>query len=341
MRRVILATWLSLLWLPGWLQAQQSSSPTCVGQFLNPITDICWSCILPLKIGDMSMLTDNQEENGTSGQAFCWCSAAETGVPKVGVSISFWEPARTVEVVRRPYCFPSLGGVKLDPGIDAPAHGRIGENGKRTPASFYQVHWYVNPVLYWLEILVDNPCLEQNVFDLAYFTEVDPLWSDSELTFVLNPEAALFTSPLAQAACAADCVAATSGFSMSELFWCAGCQGGMYPLNGWVATHIGGVQASSLLTQRFTNKMHREGLIWSASGKDGMCGYVMQPLMDKRNYKTSMTYPVRQTDKINGRCCQPFGRSTILWGAGKSYPYRGEDFAYMLFRKRDCCMGAF
>ncbi len=322
-------------------RAQQSSSPTCVGKFLNPITDICWSCILPLKIGDMTMMRDGQEDNGTSGSPFCWCSGSDGTLPRAGVSMSFWEPVRTVEVVRRPFCFPSLGGVMLDPGIDAPAHGRIGE-GKALPAtSFYQVHWYMNPILFWLEILLDNPCLEQNVFDLAYFTEVDPLWGDSELTFILNPEVALFTSPLAQAACAADCVAATAGFPLSELFWCAGCQGGMYPLNGWVSTHIGGVQASQLLGQRFTNKMHREGLIWSASGKDGTCGYVMQPLMDKRNYKTSMTYPSRQTEKINGRCCQPFGRSTILWGAGKSFPYRGEDFAYMLYRKRDCCMGAF
>ncbi|MCY1380572.1 TraU protein [compost metagenome] len=60
------------------------------------------------------------------------------------------------------------------------------------------MHWYLNPILHWRKILVDNPCLEQNVFDLAYFPEVDPLWSDSEFTFVLNPEVALFTSPIEQ-----------------------------------------------------------------------------------------------------------------------------------------------
>ena len=30
---------------------------------------------------------------------------------------------------------------------------------------------------------------------------------------------------------------------------------------------------------------------------------------------------------------------TVLWGAGKEYPVRGEDFAFMLFRKRNCCVG--
>ena len=45
------------------------------------------------------------------------------------------------------------------------------------------------------------------------------------------------------------------------------------------------------------------------------------------------------TAKDGGRCCQPFGRSAIVWGAGKEYPVRGEDFAFMLFRKRNCCVG--
>lgn len=318
--------------------AAQSSTPTCTGKFMNPITDICWSCVLPIKIGGVAVQSGSQEDTDTSsGNPLCACTGG--GVPKFGVKISFWEPARIVEVVRAPYCFPSLGGLKMDVGIDAPAHGRTTKDSN-TRTSFYQVHWYTNPLLFWLEILTDNGCLEQGVFDLAYFTEVDPLWADSETTFILNPDVALFTSLPAQAACAADCVAATSGFPLNELFWCAGCQGSMYPLDGWVGTHVGGVQASALLTQRITNKMHREGLIWAASGSDGLCGFYPQPLMDKRNYKDQMIYPVPNTAKWNGKCCHPFGRTTTIWGPGKEIPYVGEDFAYQLFRKRDCCQGA-
>jgi len=114
----------------------------------------------------------------------------------------------------------------------------------------------------------------------------------------------------------------------------------MYPLNGHVASHIGGVQASSLIVSRLIAKMHREGLMSAASGDNGMCGYYPQLLMDKTNYKYQMHFPVAQ-NKINGRCCQPLGRSTMLWGAGKEIPMVGEDFAYMIFRKRDCCQGAF
>jgi conjugal transfer pilus assembly protein TraU len=317
-----------------------NTAPTCNGKVMNPITDICWSCVFPLKVGAATVAGREQEDNGTSSGSNPVCFCSNNGVPRVGVKASFWEPVRLIEVVRSPYCFPSLGGTKLDVGIDAPAHGRSLKKGD-TRSSFYQVHWYINPLLFWLEVLVDNNCLEQGVFDLGYFTEVDPMWADSELTFILNPDASLFTSILAQGACAGDCVAASLGFPLKELFWCAGCQGSMYPLDGYVGAHVGGVQASVLLAQRMTNKMHREGLIWSASGSDGLCGYYMQPLMDKTNYKMQMTYPVSATAKVDGKCCQPYGRTTTIWGPGKEFHYKGEDFAYQIFRKRDCCQGGF
>lgn len=309
-----------------------NAGTTCEGKFMNPITDVCWSCLFPIKLGGANLIPFGQEDfDSGSDNIFCACG----NPPKLGISMSFWEPARLVEAVRKPYCFSSLGGITIDPGIDAPAHAQ-----KRGDKSFYQVHWYVSPLIYWLEVMMDNPCVEQNVFDLAYMTELDPLWADSELTFLLNPDAILFANPLAQGACSADCAAATAGFPNNQLFWCAGCQGSMYPLDGWVGSHVGGVQASTLLMQRMTNKMHREMLIWGAHGKEGMCGFYPIPLMDKRAYKTQMTYPIPNTKKENGRCCSPMGRTTVTSGAGKEYPYKGEDFAYLLFRRRDCCQGA-
>ena len=132
--------------------------------------------------------------------------------------------------MRKPFCLPSLGGLNLDPGIAAPEAARFTRpEGDGDGGSFYQAHFYVNPVLYWLEVVTDFPCLERGSFDLAYLTEVDPLWNDDELTLLLNPDAVLFANPVAIAACAADCVAATVGFGLNTLFWCAGCQGGHLP----------------------------------------------------------------------------------------------------------------
>jgi len=101
------------------------------------------------------------------------------------------------------------------------------------------------------------------------------------------------------------------------------------------------VQASTLITQRIAAKMHRQLLAWSGAGPANLCGYSMQPIMDKTQYKMQMVYPVPGTEKIAGQCCQPFGRTTMIWGAGKSFPVSGEDFAYQIFRKRNCCAGAF
>jgi conjugal transfer pilus assembly protein TraU len=84
--------------------------------------------------------------------------------------------------------------------------------------------------------------------------------------------------------------------------------------------------------------MHRQLIAWAYHGAAALCGPYIEPVMDKRAYKTQMTYPIPNTTKISGTCCQPFGRTTILWGAGKEYPVQGEDFSYLLFRKRNCCV---
>lgn len=316
--------------------AAQSSDPTCVGKFPNPITDVCWSCGFPMTVGSAQIFTMNQEDNGNNpNNVMCACN----NPPRIGVTVGFWEPARIAEVVRRPYCFVSLGGVKLDPGIDAPNHAQSSRKEGRARHGFYHVHWYTNPLMFWLELLLDSNCLEQGVFDLAYFTEIDPLWADSTTSFIINPDVSIFANPIAQAACAADCIAATTGFPRNEMFWCAGCQGSMYPLTGWVGSFAGGVRAAELLTQRFTNKAHRQGMIWAASGDDGMCSLYPQVIMDKTNYKAQMLYPIPNTQKVEGKCCHPYGRTTAIWGSGKEYPYKGEDFTFQIFRKRNCCGG--
>ena len=315
--------------------AVPTGGATCHGRFANPITDICWSCLFPLTIGGIGIVSDGQPDIGNPSSPVCYCN----NPPRLGISIGFWEPVRMVDVTRTPFCMVGLGGLSLDPGIGAPRGAQVGHDSQ-TRNSFYQVHWYANPILAWLEVLLDFPCLEQGSLDLAYLTEVDPLWSDDELSAILNPEAVLFANPVAKAACAADCVAASAGFPVASLFWCAGCQGSIYPMTGHVTTHIGGVQASVLLTQRMTAKMHRQLTTFATAGSRGLCGPYPLPIFDKTHYKLQMTYPVPATAKVGGQCCQPYGRTTMIWGSGKSFPVSGEDFSYQIFRKRNCCVGA-
>ena len=257
MRRQVIQ---ALLFLVATTMATTASTQTCTGKFANPITDICWSCVMPISIGAIPVATLGQEDIENPASPICICPPF-----RIGLTIGFWEPVRQVDVTRKPFCLVGLGGISLNPGIPAPEAAQWARTTGPASSAFYQAHWYVNPMLYWLEVLLDFACLEQGGFDLAYLTEVDPLWKDDELTLIINPDAILFANPLAIAACAADCVAASIGFGLAPLFWCAGCQGGLYPMDGYLPTHIGGVQSSMLITQRLAAKMHRQLIAWALS----------------------------------------------------------------------------
>ena len=301
----------------------------CVGRFINPITDVCWKCLFPLKIAGITVMRGGPDPSSPR-TPICTCN---TPFPRVGIPVAFWEPARLVDVTRTPYCLVSMGATQLM-HTGSRGRGDVEQDPDTvTKKSFYQVHWYAYPLLYWLEVLVDFVCLERTQIDLVYLTELDLLWHDDEKNAILNPEAALFGKVIAQAACAADCAAASVDLPLDPLFWCGGCQGSLYPFTGTLDAHTGGVQASLLIVQRLIARLHREGLLWGYSGKAGLCGKYYMPFIRKSQYRTQMTYPIPQT-----RSCHPLGHTETLWGAGKEFPYKGSDFAYLIWRKRDCCV---
>ena len=308
------------------------SRDNCSGRFLNPVTDICWKCIFPLTIAGVEVVKGNPSPKG-SKQPICWCKGKviQTMIP--GIPIGFWEPVRLVDVTRTPYCLVNMGGKQIsDTGI---AHrGDVNESiVDATHNSFYHVHWYVYPIIYWLEVLTDFICLDNLSIDLAYMTELDPLWNDDEKSIILNPEAGLFGNIAAQAACVADCVAATASVPLDPLFWCNGCQGSLYPFSGTVTEHMGGVQASLLITGRFMAKLHREGLLSGTLGIKGLCEKYPMPIIKKSQYRLQMTYPIPSTQN-----CYALGHTEVLWQHDREFPFNGSDFGYLVWRKRDCCL---
>lgn len=309
----------------------------CHGKFANPLTDVCWRCLFPISIGSGEAFGNGLKDTPNPSSPICKCPIG-LGV-RIGLSIGFWEPIALVDVTHHPYCMVNLGGIQLTKGKYG-ATGAIDENVSSQKGSFYYVHWYKFPLLFWLNILTDAMCIETDGFDIAYLTELDPTWNDDELTFLLNPESLLFGNLIAQAACAADALAAFVGLPFDTLFWCAGSQGSMYPLNGMVQEHIGGVQASTLLTERMTYKMHREFLLWDSIGQNSpaLCYQYPTPIIPKSRYRYQMVNPI-PTAKGGEDGCHQFGHTTTLWGAGHEYPYKGEDFGYLVWRKRNCCAG--
>ena len=198
--------------------------------------------LLGVPVPDLDRADRHRQRLGRAGHAeprsspICLCGSP---IPRIGLSLGVWEPARLVDATRAPWCFPTSAASPSTPaclpGAGAPgrpaATGPRARSGTRTTTCI--------PLLSWIGVLLDLGCLEGGGLDIAWASELDPAWLDDELTFLLNPEAALFANLPAQAACAADCAAASAGLPLDPLFWCAGCQGGMYPLTGNVAAHVG------------------------------------------------------------------------------------------------------
>ena len=302
---------------------------------MNPITDICWHCLFPLHIASIKINGPGRnipEPKPPNRMPICACGKP---IPRIGLPLSYWEPVRLVDVTHNPYCFVNLGGMTMDLGIS----NGIGSKPKSSGSNVgtWHLHWYIYPAIHWLDLLTNFLCLEKGQFDVGYITELDPLWLDDSLSAIINPEAILFGNVIAQAACIVDCTAATARLPFDSLFWCAGCQGGMYPMNGRIQAHVGSIQSSLLAVERMTYKLHREGILWGtlAKGKslDAWCKQKHpMPFMKKSMYRSQNTVPVPSPS------CYPYGHTTIKYEAGKEIPVIGEDFGYLIWRKRECCV---
>ena len=280
----------------------------CTGKFVNPITDVCWSCLFPITLAGVKIVGGGGFDTKATKDPICFCSRPGIPVPVPGIPVGFWEPVRLVDVTKSPMCMVSLGGISLG---TSPQKGVKSDEG----TAFYHVHWYIYPVLYWLEILLDFICIE----DVK--------------TSILNPEALLFANPLTTASCVADCLTSSTGLSNDYMFWCAGCQGCIYPFSGTTSYHNGGVGTAQLVVSKFMAKMHKELMLWGYYGKSAMCGKYPMPIIKKSQYRLQMTYPIPEMSS-----CKRIGQTEVLWQAGREFPVWGEDFSFLIWRKRDCCI---
>lgn len=317
-------------------QAVAAQNPLCHGRWMNPITDICWSCMFPMTIGMVPVVPIGPPDYPSNPPIpFCMCSKY-----RYGVTVGFWEPTRVVEVVKTPWCMPTLGGLSFPVGWSA-SHGALETktvSQKTSRGSYYQAHFLEDAVLIWMELLTDSSCAAGTGHDVLYMTEFDPLWNDDKMTAILHPENILFSNTLAIAACAVDCVMTSVGaLPLEPLFWCSGCQGGVYPVDGHAPYHDGGVRTAALIAHRMILKMHREMVAWQYWSPMALCGPFPNPLLEKGAYRTQLIYPVPATSQVLGQCCQPLGASTLIYGAGKEFPVLGEDYAFAVFHKRNCC----
>ena len=315
---------MSLLMLSSSLRSKE-------GTFVNPITDVCWECLFPITVAGVNV-TPKHKDQAKYNTRFCVCGDVP---PKMGIPLTFWEPLYLIDVTRHPYKLMGLGGISIG-SESVKNRGSVGITGDGpNQNSFYHVHFYRYPVLALLELFTDFFCTHKGGLDIAYMSELDPLWNDDQLAIILNGEAGFFANDLAQLACISDCISSSAGKPQDKLFWCAGCEGSLYPFTGSVPHHVGGIQASSLLVQRVLAKLHRSYLL-KGFEKTEFCEAKHLPIIKKSLYKTQLVYPVPQTKGA----CHPLGKTDTLWGSGKSFPKGGEDFVYLIWTKNQCCLNA-
>lgn len=301
----------------------------CKAHFVNPVKDVCWNCLFPLTIGHSEVVKSSYPDTKNPGNPLCSC--ANKGNGRFGITIGYWEPTALVDVTRKPYCMVNLG-TQLHIKDQGLGGSQMPDTDGR--GAFYYVHWYKYPLIYWLEILMDTGCMETEDFDVLYVSELDPTWNDSEFSFVTNPEAALFSSPPVRASCALDASKALVGTAVDSLFWCQGAQGSTYPLSGFVANQASPISAAVLLAERTDFKLHRLGAIKDSVGKDSpaICDTHKSATLPKSRYRYQLVNTLP-----DARHCHPFGASVVTWEAGHIKPNDGDNFGFLIWKKRNCC----
>ena len=309
------------------------------GAFMNPITDVAWQEVFPIKIAGITLISASGfDVPDMANFPICACPLPPPIFFRIGIPISFWEPARLIETVSTPFYFPFIG---MGVGSELANKGFLqGSNSNITAGAISgqdtnsQAHYFIFPVWGILELLTDLVCLETSGFDLAYLTEIDPLWQEDELAFLIQPEALLFANPAAQMACVADSVLVNAWAPLDALFWCVGSGGSSYPMTGHVNdSKI--IQANYTIASRMIYKLAREFLLCDTNIT--LCGCFPTPIWIKSNYKLQAVRP------MVSRLAWPIGKSQFFYGTGLNPPIQGAlgpsgEFLWLMFRKRSCCM---
>jgi len=318
------------------------SHPYAVCQTGNGMMDLtealCWDCLFPLSIAGEEVMS-GPSDNDTPSMAsvpVCICPAPYPQYYTVGISMSYWEPARYVETVRDPWCFPSLGesmgsgGSSSYDEIFGVGSTNASPEGFRANLTTTQAHFFLFPVFEIMDILQDMVnCEETGSFDIEFISEIDPLWNDDIYSFVIDPEGLLFANMAAQMSCIADAVSSAVGYSVDPLFWCVASGGSLYPITGHVNDNDA-LQAHNVAAARVQFRVLRDfedcdvGLWY--------CGCVPTPIWVKHDYRVQLAMPVRDYT------CRPYGQTDILWASGKNpVGYSQENFVWIIFRRHICC----
>jgi len=343
---------------------QAHADDLCPNMFPNFITDVCWSCMFPFRLFGVRIMPGNNEDFDTdaSGPA-CLCLTSL----KVGVPIGFWEMAYIVDVHTSPGCLPTLAGLELPITWNTEQYAKRESGDDLTENAFSNSAYYVSPLMYLLEAVIDDDCSDRSPFDVGWTSEFDPSWADDQLALLKMPISFVFGTLPGVLASGPDAIAANIGFPLNEIFWQAGSWGPIYPLTGTVSQYGSFDQLGRMTMTKMLAEAHAmsevAGLFAKGSGRSYACepgeadcssGTTKQvmcagspsqmpsiTIMKKKQYKIQRLFPTPESEhSLLGGCCTPIGRSSMPREMWTQLPVSGyKDFGYSVFRKRDCCGG--
>ena len=171
--------------------------------------------------------------------------------------------------------------------------------------------------------------------DLLYASEFDKSWYDESISVMMTPEINALANADTVASCSADAMMSFDGKTSDELFYCAGSWGFVYPLTGYVNSSGSVAENTSLLAVRVMSLLHHRGLLPVTVGDDALCGGVYFDSMSKSMYRFSMLYPTAETSDNHA-----LGAPVQYWHGDARVPPNRHDVIYLVWRYRNCCLGA-
>lgn len=320
-----------LFFTPNKAEAVCTANPS---QITTTLGSVCYTCMFPLYIFSIPVMQGPLPDlRGSSSSPICMCEYPYPPYERIGFPVGYFEASRMLDVVKDPYCFVGLG-FNLGAGLMRTSSGTSGTGIDRQRV-FFQSHYYIYPIFEILGMFVDTLCLNSaQGIDIAYMTEVDPLWVDDELTGLISPEALLFGNPISHLACVADAVSSQLNMTLDPLFWCKGSWGNAYPLTGNTAQKDY-VEDAAAVAAGMIYKLHREAVLWESSGPpttSGLCSDYPLPIWLKSSYRLQIIAPIPHPLGM------AIGQSGLLWSYAKNLPANGDNFSFLIFKKKECCV---
>lgn len=319
-------------------EVSSASSAGCDASFDSAIKILTKSIatldnVLPIRIGGIPIGGSSHDDYQSVNSPVCFCP---TPFPRVGITVSLWEPIALIESVKIPWCFPTVGlYLPINIVTKKTAIGTDGgdvSGGMPALNASKQTHYLVYPVFSQLNLFLDFICLQKGKMDISLISEVNPLWQNDKWAVLAFPESLLFAFPLAQFACIVDAVTAMLGFPLDPLFWCMGGWNIIYPVSKNISGATSDAEAAMSSAGRTIMLLHRSGILLGGVGPQALCQPYYMPIWRKSQYGMLPIYPISYPKRI------PIGRTGFLWESGLDVPLVNfHNWVIVVYRKRDCC----